>query len=165
MATQIITGDDVIDANLAKLSTSIANKLAKYALRAALTVISRAERAAAPVGATGAVKKSIGTQLKKSREGFTAKAGINVGKRTKQRGKYAPHAHLVALGTKARYRKTIGGRFAFIRNPKREQLSTGVMPSNPFIRQAYAQSRAAATAAMRNKTMTALQKEVAKLKK
>lgn len=166
MSASIITGDKTIDDNLAKLGASVANKLARYALQAGISVISKAMRKAAPVGPTGQLKRSIGSRVSKTSDGFVAKAGVNVGKRTvKRKVRFAPHAHLFALGTQARYRQTIGGKFAYVRNPTREQLSTGTMPANSFIRQAYSISRSAAITAMQNKAATALVKEVAKLKK
>jgi HK97 gp10 family phage protein len=168
MARKILTGDKELEATLKQLSDRHADRIAKSALGAGLGKIQAAIRKVAPVGPTGNLKAGIGRRLEKGNRGgkFTAKTGINVGKR--KAGKTtkgpAPHAHLVALGTKPRTRKVIGGKFGFITKPTDEQLSTGTMPSNPFVKQAYQSSRSAAFAAMRKLAAKVLAKAVAKRK-
>lgn len=169
MARRVITGLPELEKTLKGLRDKTADKIAKAALRAGVTVVARAQRKAAPVGATGAVKKSIGSRVGKGRNGvYQAKAGVNVGKRTAakiRKGPLAPHSHLVALGTQQRRRKTIGGRFGYITNPTDQQLSTGKGPANPFIRQAYQSARASARAAMLRQAAKTLAREVAKISK
>ncbi len=165
MAARIyITGDDQLEGMLRHLETKVADRIAKSCLSAGLTVIARAMKKMAPVGETEALKKSIGRRLEKGRGGntFTAKAGINVGKMTQKLRQVvkAPHSHLVALGTKARTRKTIGGKFGFIKQPTSKQLSTGIMPSNEFVRIAYLASKSATAAAMRKRAEKRLAKEL-----
>ena len=89
----------------------------------------------APVGRTGAVRDSIGY-------GFTAgqpqminmKIGVNAGPRSRRSGAQVgvnePHAHLVALGTAARFTKSGARR--------------GQMPANPFVIRGFQQTAAGA---------------------
>ena len=150
MAGIILTGDAELDKKLSRMATTDANKLAKYALRAGVNVIVKAMRNDAPVGTTRSVRRSIGSTLEKVSDGnYEAKVGVNVGKKSAQGGRFAPHAHLVALGTQPRFRQSIGGKFAYVKRPKQSQLSTGVMPSNPFVRAAFLSSRSDAAEAMR----------------
>lgn len=167
MARTILTGDKEIEATLTKLADKAADRVARNALGAGLTVVAKAMKQAAPVGKTGSVKASIGKRNeKKKRSGvMEAKAGVNVGKKTKIKGKFAPHAHLVALGTKPRQRKRIGGRFSYLTNPTPQQLSTGTMPANSFVRMAYESSRSAARTAMTVAAKRSLGREVAKARK
>ena len=168
MARKILTGDVEIEKTLKQLADKAADRVARNALGAALTVVAKVMKKTAPVGTTGSLKASIGKRNEKGkRRGiYTAKAGINVGKRSKKTEKrLAPHSHLVALGTKPRFRKSLGGRFAGIANPSQQQLSTGVMPSNDFIKRAYESSREAAQSAMRRRAEKSLARELEKAKK
>src|SRR5512144_387477 len=100
-AAIIVTGIRELDRKLSGLPDKVQKKIARSALSQALTIEVKAMRAAAPVGATGALKESIGKRLGRNRrKGISeAKAGINVGKRTKRNTRrQAPHGHLVALG-------------------------------------------------------------------
>jgi hypothetical protein len=171
MARKIITGDKELEASLRHMADKSADNVAKAALGGSLSVLTRNIKKAAPVGATGNLKASIGSRFEKgSRQNkgkVRAIAGINVGKRTKKekaagsmiRG---PHAHLVALGTKARKRKTLGGKFAGIKNPTTDQLSTGVMPSNPFVKNASGQGHAQMLLASQKRAAKALDREAVK---
>jgi len=171
MARKVITGDVALEKTLRHLADKSADKVAKAALGGSLTVLKRNIKKAAPVGATGNLKASIGSRFEKgSRQNkgkVRAIAGINVGKRTKAekaagsrvRG---PHAHLVALGTKARFRKTLGGKFSAIKNPTTDQLSTGVMPSNPFVKNAAGQGHAQMLLASQKRAAKALAREAVK---
>lgn len=161
-----ITGDKQLDAKLAVLQGKAKSRLTKYALKAGVSKLAAAIRKAAPVGQTGNLKKSVGSRVEETSRGvFVAKAGLNVGKRTvKRRGRLAPHSHLVALGTAERHRSTIGGRFAVVKNPTRQQLSTGAMPANAFVRSSSAGAQTAAVEAMRKNVARNLLKELAKLK-
>jgi hypothetical protein len=88
---------------------------------------------AAPVGKTGMLKKSIGSRFQRASKGrpVVAKAGVNVGKKKKKEinTKRAPHAHLVALGTKARTRKRLGGKYAYITRPVTRSTVNGISDS------------------------------------
>jgi HK97 gp10 family phage protein len=132
----IVTGVKELDANLQTLAGPAATRISKSALRAGMRVLAKAQKAAAPRGPTGATAASIGSRLsgkpgESGRQAFKAKAGVNVGKRSKAgailgsarlsahgssgrrlsagarraRGaaRAAPHAHLVALGSGPRY--------------------------------------------------------------
>jgi HK97 gp10 family phage protein len=168
MARKIITGLPELEKTLKNLADKTADKIARSALRAGVVVVAKAEKAAAPVGKTGQLKASIGSRVGKGRSGiFQAKAGVNVGKRTKAKqakGPMAPHAHLAALGTQPRLRKRLGGRFSNIKNPTPQQLSTGSGPANPFIRNAYNSARSRAMDAMSKQAAKTLARELAKSK-
>ena len=173
MVNVTITGGTAIADFLNKLGATSGKKVVTAALRAGLSLFAREMRKAAPVGPTGQLKRSIGSRVVKSGSAITsAKVGINVGKRTKQKGKYAPHAHLVALGTKMRVRKRIGGfigKFYFGVNQttgeqdaSQRQLRTGAMPVNPFIRQTFESSLAGAMTAMQKRAEKTLARELKK---
>jgi hypothetical protein len=169
MARKFLTGDKELEATLRKLADKEADKIARSALGAGLTALAKAEKKAAPVGKTGAVKASIGKRLeRKKRSGvIVAKAGINVGKQTKkkQRTGRAPHSHLVALGTKQRTRKTIGGKFSYITKPTEKQLNTGVMPKNDFIKRAATGATGSVMSAMHKQATKSLARAAAKAAK
>lgn len=172
MARLVLTGDKQIEATLKKLSDKGADKIATAAVRAGLNVISAGIRKESPKGETGTLKKSIGSRFEKKtrRTTTTAKAGIGVGKRKRsekdvKRIIRAPHGHLVALGTAQRTRKTIGGAFRSIVNPTPEQLSTGTMPSDPFVKRGYEKAKAKAAAKMKARAAMALEKVAAESRK
>lgn len=150
MARQWITGDAELERTLAALGDDkAADRVAKSAIGAGLTVLRKAIRAAAPVGPTGNLKASIGRRLERatSRRRSVGKAGINVGKqssRSKEKVN-APHSHLVALGTKQRFHKS--GK------------SVGRMTPNPFVRLATVASTAAVSQAMHTRAAKALERE------
>jgi HK97 gp10 family phage protein len=147
MARKIILGDKEIEALFEHLIVEGQDKAAKACLRAQMSAIRREIKKRCPVGPTGNLRQSIGTRLQVIRGRVVAKVGLSVGKITKSVWKSrvlktgsaygAAHAHLVALGTKARTRKKVGGKFAGYKlGPA--SLSTGVMPANPFVREATA---------------------------
>lgn len=145
-----ITGDKELERTLATLGDAkTADRIAKSAIGAGLTVLNRAIKALVPVGQTGNLKSSIGRRLERSKSTkwrAVGKAGVNVGK-TRKDGthKRAPHSHLVALGTKERFHKS--GK------------SVGRMPANPFVRLATAASGPAVKEAMHARAAKALERE------
>lgn len=169
MARAILTGDKQIERLLRGLQDKAADRVAKSVINAELTALVKAQRRLAPVGKTGRLKKSLGKSLKrKAKTDYRAKAGLNVGTKTekslqtkKGRGQ-ANHGHLVALGTRQRFRKTIGGKFAYVVRPSSTQLSAGVMPRNDFIRRATAQATAGLQAAGLKAAAKAIKRELAK---
>tara|TARA_R110000822_G_scaffold216828_1_gene351385 strand:- start:2843 stop:3358 length:516 start_codon:yes stop_codon:yes gene_type:complete len=171
MARAILTGVDEIEKTLRKLSDKTGDRVARSALGAGLGEVAKRIKKAAPVGKTKSLQKSIGKRYEKTKriKYFQAKAGVNVGKQKKTAEGFekkinAPHAHLVALGTKQRTRKRIGGKFSYIRKPSSKQLSTGTMPSNPFVRTAYNASKNAVMSRMIRKAEQRLNIELAKSK-
>lgn len=141
MKNATLTGVKEIDAVIRTLASKEGDKVAKAALSGGTSELAKGIKKEAPKGPTQNLKKSIKGRFDKSKGGkyITAKAGPNVAKQKQtadgmnRRGR-APHSHLVALGTKPRTRKRIGGKFAYLKHPTRQQLSTGVMPANPFVR-------------------------------
>lgn len=56
---------------------------------------------------TGRLRRSVGSSLKNFKGKIVGKAGLNVGKKpSKTPNAYAPHAHLITLGTKVRFHKS-----------------------------------------------------------
>ena len=189
-----VTGIEELKDRLNKLAYAGASRASSKGIRAGLKVLEKAQKAAAPVGKTGALKARIGSRFLKSGKGRqrgvqTAKAGINVGrKRTKvgeeAKGRdkaYAPHSHLVALGTQPRWAGIVYGRTKrrgqkSEYNPKADKFSdkingknlkgkaryTGIMPANPFVRVSSQAAEAQAIEAVRTTTLEAIAAEVAK---
>lgn len=142
MARAIITGDKRLDRKLAALSSKDSRIARRSAVMAALTVIAKGIRTEVPVGETKALKKSIGSRMRKEKRGARkgqteAKVGVNVGKKKDNR---APHSHLVALGTKDRWTgtrswKNKGGTVTkSTGNPRRYR---GKMPTNDFVERGF----------------------------
>lgn len=177
-----MTGVEELQAKLQDLAYAGASRASSKGIRAGLKVLENAQKAAAPVGKTGALKASIGSRFLKVRKGFTtAKAGINVGRKRTKVGveakgrdkKYAPHSHLVALGTQPRWAGVKYGRVKVGRNksryaPEKDTLTgkrvryTGIMPANPFIRNSSQAAEGKAIEAMKQATLDGIAKEIAK---
>ncbi len=144
-----------------------AARVANSMQAASTSAVVKAGRAAAPRGKTKETSQSVGkrvVQRNKAAGLIVSKIGINVGKHRKAEevGVHEPHAHLVGMGSKPRFRKRIGGRFAYITRPTQDQLSTGTMPANDFIGQALATARPAMVAAMLNAGAKAMEREAIK---
>lgn len=160
------TGNRQVERMLRGMQNKDADRISKTCLRAGMGEYRKEIRKAAPVGATKELRASIGARLERNKKTnvVSAKVGINVGKRTKRviakRGKVhrAPHGHLVALGTKPRRRKRIGGKFASITNPTDQQLRTGQMTPNKFVSEASARAKPRAHAAMVRKVQLEVRK-------
>lgn len=138
-----IVGDKQLIRRLKRLEKKGQNAAARKALGKGMTVTANAMRQAAPVGEKKMVKKSIGKKLKKNKKTglHESRVGINIGKKRRPKGTpitgkgaskfQSPHAHLVALGTKPRVHKKTG-------------KSVGSVPPNPFVKRAFAATRAKA---------------------
>ena len=176
-----IFGSERTASNFLALAGPAQERVRKSMLREGLKPLAEAERAAAPIGKTGSVKASIGSRIMPTRRGGEAKAGINVGKKfpgkivsrgihfKQPSGFYAPHAHLVALGTKRRVRSRIGGKYSWLEGRGRSLLGkrlnrgTGSTSPNPFIRRATSASREEVIARMRWAAGPAIGREVRNL--
>lgn len=172
MARQLLTGVPELEATLKGLADKAADRVARSAIGGGLTVAAKRIRQAAPKGKTGALKKSIRSRFerRKGNRPPTAKVGVNVGKQKKTaegmvKQIRAPHAHLVALGTRPRKRKQLGGKFATITQPTEQQLSTGTMPANPFVKKAFEAARPETMKRMAERAAKALEREAAKARK
>ena len=157
-----------ITAALAEMTTGGARRIANSMQAAGTSAAVKAGRAAAPKGKTKETSKSVGKRVvRRDKAGLiVSKIGINVGHRkASQVQKGEPHAHLAGAGTKPRYRKVIGGRFAYITRPTREQLSTGVMPANGFVSQAVDGAAPTIRAAMIGAGQKAVAREAARAAK
>jgi len=149
---------------LQELGTRASRRVARKALRAGLAPVVKAIRAetkAQTERVTGRLSKSPGQRIVKEDKAnnyiFKAKAGLNVGKKKVKldesgkkvaTGNYAPHAHLVALGTKMRFTK----------NGK----STGMMKKHPIVPRAYTKPASQSLHAMKRKLDVEIQLEVIK---
>jgi hypothetical protein len=161
MARQFITGDRELEKTLKTLADKAADQIARSAIGAGLTVMKGAIKKAAPVGNTGMLKKSIGSRFERAKKGrpVVAKAGINIGKRKKNRPHkvaIGPHAHLIALGTDDRIRNRIGGKFAYLKNPTPRQRFTGRVTPNGFVKAATLSSTARVAAVMKKRAQKKL---------
>jgi hypothetical protein len=167
MARKVLSGVAEVEKALKHLSDKGADAVAKAAIRGQLSVAKKEIRKDAPVGPTGNLKAGVNSRLdnKGKRGTVRAKVGLNVGKQKGTRTIRGPHAHLVALGTKTRYRQTIGGKFAFIKHPTREQLTTGHMTANPFVRDAVGRSQSQMLAMARKRAAKALARAELRAKK
>jgi len=166
MSRQLITGDKELEKLLSKLADKSADRVARSAIGGGLTVLKQAIKKNAPVGKTGALKKSIGSRFTRAKGNRppSAKAGIGVGKRKKTAtGFKAPHSHLVALGTKRRTRTKLGGKYARVTDPTPEQLTTGTMPENSFLKEAVLAARPKLMAKMKERAAKSLARELAKV--
>jgi HK97 gp10 family phage protein len=185
-------GFEEMEANFRTLSRAGQRAVAGTVIRAGLAVVARRARSAAPK-LTGALKGSIGTRVLKQRGGTIGrgKVGIDVGRprvTVQNRGGAAmpsarwlkkhkfrkqlramklragPHGHLVAMGTRARVRTVIRGKFAYLeaRPGGPRSRSTGTMPRNPFFRNSVASAQAEAVVAMHKKLGQAIGREAEK---
>lgn len=167
-----LTGVKEIDAVIRKMASKDGDKIAKAAISGGLAELAKGIKSEAPKGATGLLRKSIGKRFEKpsGKKLVTAKAGVNVGKQ-KTTAKAingrprAPHIHLVALGTVARTRKQIGGRFSYIQNPTAKQLSTGTMPSNPFVKLGAGKAQSKILGKMTKNAAKAMERQALKARK
>jgi len=142
MARKVLSGIPEVEAAIKHLEDRGADSVAKAVIRAKMAVAKREMRKDAPIGPTGNLKASLNARFdnKGKRGAVRAKVGMNVGKQKGERVSRGPHAHLVALGTTTRYRQTMGGKFAYIKHPTRDMLTTGHMTANPFVREAVERS-------------------------
>lgn len=146
-----VTGKRRLDKKLDKLEDNVRSKLMRRNISKAGTVLRKAIAAAAPVGETKKLKKSIGKSTKKVRgaSGGVDFQGLRVGTNVGKKGeKQAPHAHLVVLGTKKR--TTTEGK------------STGRMKKNNFVKKAAKRSMRAAVRKLRTELLKDIQKEARK---
>lgn len=166
MAKQrILTGEKELDNALNELSVTTANKVAKASVRAGIRQITKAVKA----NAKGSIKDAVGEKFKAFRKGsrIDAKAGINVGKAGKRedpKGK-KPVAVAYVVGTPKRFRKRLGGKFAYIKKPTSRQLRTNQMPANPIVQEGASEARPAVKTAILTAAKKALEKEAARIRK
>lgn len=147
----VIQGADELDRRLKRLGRKDRSTAMRRARAKSLTVIRKGIVAEVPVATTPghsakSIKRSIGTRNKKSKRSGEqeSKAGVKVGKKRKS---VAPHAHLIALGTKPRVRKSIGGKFAYLERglfggPK--SRSTGAVRPDDFVGRGFRKTRSKA---------------------
>lgn len=166
----VVTGIEDLDRNLKALGATVENRIAKKALLDGAKGLARLQAAAAPVGPSGNLKAAIAARAVSKSGHPSAKSGINVGKR--QLGVHglarAPHGHLVALGTKLRTRKRIGGKFRYLEpnayhSQEPRSRSTGKMPANAFIRQIATSSEYAVRSAIEVSIRNGIAREVNRL--
>jgi len=145
-------------------SPKIRDRIAKSGLGSGLNIVRTGIRKEGPKGIRGAIGRKI--KKGKSQGSWFAYAGINVGKMGGGNRKYTfGFGHLVALGTAERHRDKLGGKFKSIENPTDDQLSTGEMPSNDFVKRGYSNSIGRAMAALDRRVGQKVDQEVEKLKK
>lgn len=153
-----ITGDKALAKKLASLDKKMESRGASAAVSKGITVIAKKARQLAP---TKVQKRSIGTRNKKVKGQPEAKVGVNLGKKGAKRKPQA--VPLTASKGRMRFRKKIGGKFAFIKEPTKQQLRTGVLPGSDFVTQATVAAWADAKAAMVKSVREFLAKNGAKV--
>lgn len=176
-----------LQAKLHTLAYAGASRASGKAIRAGLKVLERVQKRAVPVD-SGLLRRSINSKFlkrNKQRKGMTtAMAGMNVGRRkpsgkvlqdenAKRSARYAPHGHLVSLGSRPRWQGVKYGR----RDRRTGEFDeskdtltgkkvryTGVMPANPIFRQASQQAEPQAVAATVAVLKQEIEREAAKAK-
>lgn len=150
--TTYVTGKRRIDKKLDRLEDKVRTKFMRSNVSKAGTVLRKAVAAAAPVGKTKKLKKAIGKSTKKVRgqgDGGADFQGLRVGTNVGKKGdKAAPHAHLVALGTKKRQTK--------------DGKSLGRMKKNDFVKKAAKRAWRAAIRKLRSGLWSDIKKEARK---
>jgi len=143
-------------------SPKVRDRIAKAGLGSALNIVRTGIRKEAPKR-TGHLRGGIGRKVKKGKGPgvWVAKAGVRVG----QTKNDVRTGHLVALGTGQRHRGSLGGKFAYIQKPTEDQLSTGSMPENDFVKRGYAKTIGRAMATLERRVEKKLASELAKLQK
>lgn len=119
----LLTGHAALDAKLKQMGKR-GTGIAKKGFSKCMTVLVKDMRRRAPKGKTKQTKKSIGKRFVKQRKSdeVIAKVGVNVANKPPElKRSQAPHAHLVGMGSKERF--------------KQNGQSTGTMPKNSFVRQ------------------------------
>lgn len=172
MAERILTGQRRLDKNLAKLTRSVANKIARAGLSKGARLAAKKIKAEIP-SRQKSVRASIGSSVRKATSGAakgltTAKAGANVGRQTAAKQKRAAeraqkrggqagsgigpaNVHWYLLGTGERRHK-LGRR-------------TGRMPEHPVVKQAMSKGQGEVIRAIATGVKDALMREVKKLRK
>lgn len=159
----VIEGFTAMQNRIAILADSkVGDRIAKTGLGSALNIVKTGIKREAPKG-TGHLRGGIGRKVMKGKAPgvWFAKAGVRVGKVKND----VRIGHIVALGTAQRLRKSLGGKFAFIKQPSEEQLSTGAMPANAFVQRGYSKTIGRAMATLERRVEQKLASELAKLKK
>ena len=132
-----ITGEKELAARLRTLDRRMESRGATSAVNKGLRVVAKAAKVLAP---TKVQKQSIGTRNKLVKGQAEARVGVNLGKTGNKRKATAVP---LTTGTRARFRKTVGGRFKGAQNK-----GTGRVVGSDFVSRALDQSRQAATQAM-----------------
>ncbi len=156
-----ITGDKELDRLLYQMGEKSVRKIARIPLGKGLTVVARAIRREVPAATTAGhknkrIKQAIGKRNKKNRrKGYhEAKAGIHVGKK-----KGAPHAHLLALGTKERFS---GKRGVVVRDAKVHRK--GRVKPNDFVKRGLQNADSEAMKRIEESFHEEFEKEVRRLR-
>jgi hypothetical protein len=149
----------------------LATKETKPAMRsginAGLSVLAKGIRQAVPARYKK-LRRTVGKSFKRVSTGagqytMTAKVGFAVAKkRAKMKAITNVAPHWVILGTKKRIRKTIGGKFSWVKRPSRAQRTTGRMSEVKIVRAAFTASVGAATKATRDGVLKYIERKAAR---
>lgn len=162
MAERILTGDRQLDAMLAELHRSSANRIARSSLGKGSRLAAKKIKREVP-GHLKTVRKAIGSSVRKAKGGpnkgvTVAKAGAAVGK---QRGKDAKRStkHGVGMGPRNIHWWILGT------NPRKHDSGhpTGAMPAHPVVQQALS-TTADIDAAITEGARVAVLRELRKIK-
>ena len=125
---------------IASVDARLGSKIQRPTIQAGATVLAREIRRSAP---KGTMRRAVGSKVRKRRGQFTAKAGMNVGKKRNRR---APQAHLLTAGTKERRTKS--------------GVRRGRVKPNHFVPQAARRSTKRAVGKMQGKLNEQIEKHV-----
>jgi hypothetical protein len=128
--------------------------IARAGVGAGLSAARTAIKSAAP----GDVKNEVGARMLKT-EGHVVRGVVGLGVGGAAAAE-KPHGHLIVLGTVERYRESIGGAYGGnVSHPTQAQLSTGIMPSKPFVRDAYLGALGKITERMRQAVQRSIERD------
>lgn len=164
---QILEGANALDATLDGVKDSVRKRIMRGTVNRALVIVASEIRKSVPPAKTPGhtmrrIKKSVGSRPFKAKvDRYSGKAGLRVGTRQMTdengrrirtpRGKDAPHAHFIPLGTEDRYTKS--GAFR------------GRVRPRGFVPQAYARAQPKAVQEMEKRFNKAVKREWEKQKK
>lgn len=158
-----VTGDLELAAILRDLAPKMQRRTLRAGVAAGARTIARAAKSAAPVGATGALKRAMASKVKTYKNGnvagiIGARKGLKVDKRgVKAAGRQVAasrYLHLVEKGTAAHAIRR-GDSHGMIQHPGAK--------ANPFLEQAAQAALPAAGAKIAEKCKDFLEREAAKM--
>lgn len=123
----IVTGIAELEATFKAVGDKVSSRASRRAVQYTGQLIAREARAAAPVGKTKRLRKSVRFKWERRyRKGPITAGKVTVG---------APHGHLITMGTQERMRQRIGGYYAWRGSgPDPRNKSTGRTRPTHFLR-------------------------------
>lgn len=155
----IVTGIPELDKELDRLDRKVRNKVARSALAKGASIGAKAVKKEIP-SLLKSVKRSIGTSVKKGKEGITIAKFGTVGKRKASFKRSKGHSGGVGISKKNAHWFFMG---TTSRTQKKTGRPTGAMPSNDAVRAGARKAMPAIKAGITSKAKERLLKEAQKL--